>query len=158
MTPLTLEPITYTCTAIPGVPSWWPRKRQGQTLTYALDISAEINTETDVIQTVEAMIAPSGAGEEQGANLDVSGDVLTLTLSAGQPTRIYTILFTVTMVDANVYQFLVYQGIPPGLPGYPVQPPPNPGYGTALTWVAPPGFDFRNPNNSGYIGILGGHG
>lgn len=158
MIPLTLEPITYTCVAIPGTPSWWPRKRQGQTLTYALDISAEINTETDVIQTVTAQIAPSGTGEEQGANPNVTNDIITLTMSGGQPTRIYTILFTVTMVDANVYQFQVYQVIPPGLPGYPVPPPPSPGFGAAATWVAPPGFDFRNANNSGYIGILGGHG
>jgi len=150
--------IQYTCFAIEGAPSWWPNKRQGATLDYALDISSAIDPAVDIIQTVSTAIAPSGTGEMIGSNLMVNEDLLILTTSAGQPGRIYTTNFTVTMIDGRIFNFPVYQGVPPGLGGYPPMPPPNPGYGPVLTWVAPPGFDFRNPNNSGYIALLGGHG
>lgn len=132
--------ITYTCYAIPGAPNWWPRKPRGQSRDYALDITAAIDPTTDIITEVSASIAPSGSGELVGANLLVSGDVLILTTSAGQPSRVYTIQFVVTMADGRVYDFFVYQGIPPGLPGYIIPPAPTPGFGTAVTWsrVAPP--------------------
>jgi hypothetical protein len=148
----------YICFAMPGAPNWWPGKSQSATLDYSLDISSAIDPAVDIIQTVSAAIAPSGASEVGGSNLMVSDDAVTLTMSAGQPGRIYTVSFIVTMVDGRIFEFFVYQGVPPGLPGYPVVPPPNPGFGTPLIWVAAPGFDFRSPNNSGYIALLGGHG
>jgi hypothetical protein len=129
---LTLPQITYTCIAIPGAPSWWPRRQAGATLTYALDVSGEIDQSTDFVESATLAIAPSGAGEAVASNFVVSGPVLTATLSEGQPTRVYTMLFTLTCYNGLVYEFLVYQGVPPGLPGYQIPLPPSPGYGTPI--------------------------
>jgi hypothetical protein len=128
----------------------------GATLDYSLDISCAINPEYDIISTVTAACAPSGAGEMQISNLQFAGDVLTLTTSGGQPGRIYTVMFIVTMFDGRVFEFLVYQGVPPGLPGYLVPVPPSPGFGQAITTVSYASFDFTNPLNSGYISLLAG--
>lgn len=149
---------SYTSFAIPGAPNWWPPKLPGATLDYTLDVSCAVDTTVDIIQTVSAAIAPSGAGEMVGSNLTIIGDTATMTMTGGQPGRIYSINMVFTMFDNRIFEFLVYQGVPPALRGYPPMPPPSPGFGTPLVWVAPPSFDFRNPNNSGYIALLGGHG
>jgi hypothetical protein len=124
----------YTCIASPSAPNWWPNKLPGATLDYSLDISAAINPEIDIISTVTAACAPSGSGEMVLSNLYAATDVLTLTCSGGVPTRVYSILFTVTMYDGRIFDFLVYQGIPPALRGYPIPVPPSPGFGPPITW------------------------
>jgi hypothetical protein len=148
--------VTYTCLAVPNTPSWWPNKPAGATRTYALDISSQINLDADLIASASAVAAPSGSGELQTSDLIVSGDTLYLTTSAGQPSRVYSIQFTVTMTDGQIYVFIVYQGVPPGLPGYAIPVPPSPGFGTPVTWIWNASFDFSNPLNSGYIALLAG--
>ena len=129
------QTMTYCCYAIPGAPSWWPRKLPAASLDYSLDISCAVDPSTDIISFVEAACAPSGSASElQISDLTVSGTILTLNCASGVPTRVYTISFLVSMVDGRTYEFLVYQGIPPGLPGYSVPYPLSPTYGTAITW------------------------
>jgi len=146
----------YTFAAVLGSPNWWPRKPSGATLNYALDISCAINIEYDIISQVSASCAPSGAGEMTISDLQFQGDILTITTSGGQPGRIYSVMFVVTMYDGSIYDFLVYQGIPPGLPGFPVPVAPNPGFGPSIVSAAYASFDFTNVLNSGYIALLAG--
>jgi len=144
------QPVTYTCYAIPNTPSWWPAKQQDASLSYSLDITAAVNPTEDFVFFVQASVAPSGAGELVLSGLELDELVLTLTTTAGQQGRIYTIKFDVTMGDGRLYTFLVYQGVPPGLRGYPTPPPPTPGFSTPIVINAPaPSLDFSKSVNSG---------
>lgn len=130
--------MSYTCIAIPTTPSWFPPRQQQSVLDYSLDITSAIDPTVDFITAISAAVAPSGSGEAVPSNLLASvtsaGDtLLTLTLTGGVQSRVYTIMFVVTMTDGQIYEFLTYQGIPPGLPGYPVPYPPSPGFGTPIT-------------------------
>ena len=85
-------------------------------------------------------MAPSGAGEMRISDLLVADDVITLTCSGGVPTRIYTVMIVVRMCDGRAFDFLVYQGIPPGLRGYRIPVPPCPGFGPSISWPGLVGF------------------
>jgi hypothetical protein len=142
--------VAYTCYAIPLAPSWWPPKRQGASLDYSLDISAAVDPAQDFIFFAQASVAPSGLGELALSDLQMSELTLTLTTTGGQPGRIYTIKLDVTMGDGRVYEFLVYQGTPPGLRGFPTPPPPTPGFSTPIQVNRPaPSLNFSKSTNSG---------
>lgn len=139
----------YTCFAIPSAQNWWPAKPQDASLDYALDITATIDPEEDHIIQVAASVAPSGAGELVLSNLAMVGDVLTLTTSGGAQGRVYVVKFLVTMANGRVYTFFVYQGVPPGLPGFPTPLAPTPGYSTPIVINRPvPRLDFSQAINS----------
>jgi hypothetical protein len=137
-------------------PSWWPQKTATASLDYTLDLALIINPSEDFFQYISVAVAPSGIGELDVTNLIVDGTLLTVTLSNGQPTRVYTLDFTTTMSDGRVFDFLVYIGVQRGLPGYVIAFPPDPGYGSPVTWHWPPALDFSNPLNSGCAGLIGG--
>lgn len=125
--------ITYSAYATPDAPNWWPNKLPEAVLDYALDIVQTIDPTTDTISSVSFAIAPSGAGEIVASGLTFVDQTISVTLTGGVPSRIYTYKVLVTMTDSRIFEFLVYQGIPPGLPGYPVPVPPSPGFGTPIT-------------------------
>jgi hypothetical protein len=148
--------VAYTCYAIPTVPSWWPAKQQGATLDYSLDISSAVNPDIDFVLSVSAAIAPSGAGEMALSDIIVFENVITLTCSGGVQSRVYTIMLTVTMTDGRIFDFLVYQAVPPGLRGYAVPVAPSPGFSDPQVWNYAPMLDFTNPLNSAYAPWMGG--
>lgn len=151
------RPIVYTCYATANTPNWFPSRPQGATLDYCLDVNFAIDPAVDFPFKVSAAIAPSGDGELISSNLtyNTSSNLITVTLAQGVPCRVYTVMFTLWMLDGRIYEIPAYQSVAPGLPGYPQPFPPDPGFGDAITWL-PGGFNFTNPVNSGYIALFAG--
>jgi hypothetical protein len=147
----------YICAATPTTPNWFPAKLPGATRTYGFNVAALISPE-DIFQTITAQTAPSGSGELALTDLTVEGDVLYLTTSSGVGTRVYTIKFVATCFDGQIYEWLIYQAVPPDLVGYTIPVAPSPGFGPAQTWIWNASFDFSNVMNSSYIALLGGIG
>lgn len=145
----------YVAIALPDKQTWIPMKLPGATRTYALDVAAFIRPE-DIFQQITVQAAPSGAGELALSDLSAIGDTMYFTTSAGVSTRIYTLKFIVTCFTDQVYEFLVYQGVPRELPGYSVPVAPSPGFGAAVVWDQIVDFDFTDPLNSGYIAFFAG--
>lgn len=149
--------LAYTCVAIPTTPSWWPAKQAGATRDYSLEITSEIDPTVDFISVATCAVAPSGDGEMQPSGLVVSvvdGDIaVTVTMTGGVPSRVYTVMFVLTMSDGRVFEFFVYQGVPPGLPGYPVPAPPSPGFGTPITASLGTLINNNGQVNSTYTGF-----
>jgi hypothetical protein len=130
----------YVCTAIPGNPLWFPARGNDASLDYSLNIASALDAGTDFPASATFAIAPSGAGEAVASSLTYSGGggipVFTVTLSGGVQGRIYTWQLVVTCFNGLIYEFIGYQGVIPGLPGYPVPVAPSPGFGTPITWTA----------------------
>lgn len=118
--------------------AWFDTHLVGETLSYTLDISANIVLGTDILSTVSAQIAPSGTGEMTATALTVVDDLLTLTVTGGQPTRIHTIRFTAVTTGGRTYQFIVKQMVAATLPTDQAPAAPSEGFGTAVTWTNTP--------------------
>jgi hypothetical protein len=135
--------VPYIAKATPKTPIWFPAKYPIESRRFSLDVSEMLNLTTNGrIVAVNAAAAPSGTGELALSNLSAtaSGYTLRLTLDDGQPTRVYSIAFTVGMSDGEIFEFVAFQGIPPGLPGYPTPYPPVPDFGDPVTWSAATGL------------------
>jgi hypothetical protein len=115
-------------------PTWWASKGPLETLTWAETITPYVNA-TENIAQIEATITPSGTGELSISAVSVTGQTIDLTLNNGQPGRVYTINFVVTMSDGSRYQPTAQIGCRNTTPaGWPPPPPQNPGPGTPAIW------------------------
>jgi hypothetical protein len=142
------------CIASPGAQLWFPAKFSEVFLDYTLDIAPSIDISADFLNSVSVQIAPSGAGEMTANNLVPLTDKITITLSGGVPSRVYTIRYVVSMSDNRTYTFIAYIMIPVELPGFMVAPPPDPGFGDPLTWSYTPSLNFTEPRNSMYLSLI----
>ena len=115
---------------------WWPSGLPSANLDYSLGVNCEI-PDTDVIVQVQVSIAPSGSGELQALDLAVTGEIIVVQLTGGQPCRLYRIMVATTTSSGRVYPSVVYKlcssqaALPP-----PPDPPPVPGFGTPITWAS----------------------
>lgn len=124
-----------------GMATWWPPKYPYSVLDYTLDITSSVDVINDVIASVACSIAPSGLSELIATDLQFSTPIvvgqkkmfLTVTLSGGQPGRIYRIRFIVTMTDGRIFEFIVMQELVPELPAQFPTTPPSRGFGTPIT-------------------------
>lgn len=113
--------------------TWWSSKAPLESLVWTEMITPYINP-TDVIQTVVASIAPFGPGELTATSISVIGQTIGLTLTEGQPTRVYTVQFVVTMTNGNVYQLSLNIRVRQILPTDQPSSVPIAGFGTSITW------------------------
>lgn len=113
--------------------TWWANKAPGETLTWAETLTPYM-TPLDIIQTVAASIAPHGAGELSATSISVLGQTISLTLTGGQPLRIYTTQFVVTCESGAIYQPTVNIRVRPLL--WTDQPASAPldGFGSTISW------------------------
>jgi hypothetical protein len=126
--------------ASPVPPAYFLPKYPGETRNQTFDFSTlNIPALTFAnLQSLTAAAAPSGTGELVLVALSVTGSVLTLDLTGGQPTRTYTVLFTATLRDGETLQWLVRQNVNAVLPTDAAADPPSWGFGSAVTWSPPP--------------------
>lgn len=120
----------------PTTPIWWPVKLPGATAIQTFDVSTlPMPLAPGQITALTAQIAPSGAGELSGASLSLTGTTISLTESSGVGGRVYSILFTATLTDDEVVQWIIQQGVglipPPNI----IPPPPDPGFGAEIVWM-----------------------
>jgi hypothetical protein len=120
-------------------------------LDYTVDIPDAIDREQDFIASVTAAASPSGDGELVLSGLSVADLGLTLTTSAGQPGRVYTIKFIVAMLNGRVFPFVVSQLVSPVLPTDQPQAVPSFEFGATIIWNFAQSLDFSDPRNSGYL-------
>lgn len=116
-----------------NAPTWWVSKAPGETLTWSETLTPYMSP-TDVIASVQASIAPHGAGELSAASISVIGQTVNLTLTSGQPLRIYTIQFLVTCTNGAVYQPTVNIRVRPLLPTDQPSSAPVDGFGSTISW------------------------
>lgn len=90
------------------------------------------------VQSLTLKAAPSGAGELALANLTVSGSAAQFTVSDGQPTREYTLVFSAPLDDGEEIEWELFQTVKPYLAGDLPQDAPSLGFGTPLSWTPPP--------------------
>jgi hypothetical protein len=124
----------------PVAQNWFPFKAAATEVNQTFSLLTVLTAlQAANIATLSAEVAPSGSGELtlNAMTVDLFANTLTLEVSGGQSTRIYSILFIAALQDGETIEWIIYQGIAPGLCGYPVPVPPNPGYGAALVWTAP---------------------
>lgn len=123
-------------TAAHSAPIWWPEKLPGTSINQTFDttdLPAPIYP--NQIQSLSAQIAPSGTGELQATAIQLVDSTITLTEAAGQPGRVYSILFTATLRDNETVQWIINQAVACMPPPMYLPPPPSPGFGTEIQWM-----------------------
>lgn len=117
-------------------PLWFTPKLPGETVDRTFDV-ATLPTPLAAgdIAILGAQIAPSGDGEMAAITLTLVGTTITLGETSGEPGRVYAILFTATLQDTQIVQWIVNQGVSPIPPPDDIPPPPVPGFGTEITWM-----------------------
>ena len=113
----------------------WPLKFPGEVIDQTYDVTPQVSVPADITE-LTAEIAPSGSGELEATSLTFSGSTLTLRLESGQPTRVYTILFTAAMTDGEEIQWIIIQGVSRTLPTDTAPPPSDVGFGSPIIWSA----------------------
>lgn len=148
-------PVVYTASAIPAKPIWFPAKAPAASLSYALDLTETLRP-GEYIHSIEASIAPSGDGELSATSLSVSGSVIEISLESGQPSRVYTIRYIVSVFGESIYEVIVNQGVTPVLLTDQAPVAPDPFFGTPITYTYVPDLDFTSVLNSGYLPLMMG--
>jgi hypothetical protein len=131
-------------------PSFWPQKLPGETLKQTYNVTPQVSAPAS-IQALTAQIAPSGSGELEPTAFSLSGSTLSLTLEGGQPSRVYTILFSATLSDGEVIQWTILQPVAQILAGDKPQAPMSWEFGTPITCVLPTSLNFSQLRNSAFI-------
>lgn len=129
------------------LPLRWPTAQPGDDLDYSLDLTEPLCDVHDSIASASLTTQPSGTGELQASNLSVLGDVVTVWLSGGIPTRDYIIAFTIRGLSGRSWVELVDLNISPRLGEWPPPPAPDIGPGEPITWNLAQrlGLGFRRP-------------
>ena len=139
-----------TCVWDDSQPNFFPAKYPFAKLDYTLNIFPAINPDNDFVYSVAVSAAPSSTGELVLIGVTINDWSFTLTEMGGQPRRLYTLQFIVTMTNGRVCEFLVYQGVNAQLPTDQPQPVATPGFGAPVTAVWIPRLDFRYRSNANY--------
>lgn len=113
--------------------TWWARKLPLETLVWSETVTPYV-VSTELITSVAASVAPNGTGELTISAISVAGQTISLTLTGGQPTRIYTIQMIVVMTDGNIYQLTANIKVDPALETDQPQTVPIEGFGPATVW------------------------
>ncbi len=136
----------------------WPVAEPGASLDYSLDLTAPLADIADTIVSASVAVSPSGAGEMAVLGLTVTGALLTAILAGGVPGRNYKIKVDVTTGGGDVFEYyvglLVDQSVATMMPPL---APPNPGFGTAVTWSAAPlllGLNLGRPISIVSAGVI----
>jgi hypothetical protein len=137
-------------------PLWWPDRLAVAQLEYSYDLAGLYDPRHEAPYVVTAAIAPSGPVEAQAVSLTVERTMLRLTLTGGQPTRHYRILFVVALSGGRVLPIEINQRVlkqlPTDKPAFEI----NPAFGTPIQWVAGGGCLVLDVGNSGYGAIIAG--
>jgi hypothetical protein len=94
-------------------------------------------TDALVLTELSLAAAPSGSGELALGTLTFAAEIVTFTVSSGQPTREYTLLLTATRSDSLVHDYLFKLKVGAVLCSDQAQAIPSTGFGTAVTWSPP---------------------
>ena len=117
----------------PWVPALvWPEAEPDDDLDYSLDISAALDEVGDAIASVDVSVAPSGSGEMSPHSASFSGNVITVWLAGGAPSRVYYVQVVVTTVADRRFSYFVAVSVSADTAVSSVPPPPSPGYGTPV--------------------------
>lgn len=122
--------------AVTTKPLWWAAKLAGETVERVFDVAtltAPIAAGT--ITALSVQIAPSGAGELSAEDLTVFNTVISLREASGVEGRVYAVRFTATLLDGEIAQWIVYQGVAPEPPPESIPLAPVPGYGAEIIWM-----------------------
>lgn len=114
--------------------NWWTEKAPYDTHVWSEVITPFVGSSTEVVAQVLASVAPCGAGELAITAIGVSGQTISLTLTSGQPRRIYTIQFLVTMSNGQVYDMTLNIRVRPLQWADQPQVAPVSGFGTPVIW------------------------
>jgi hypothetical protein len=133
--------------------AWWPKKRPTEVLDYELEISAPLIDAGDDISNLSISIAPSGSGELQPVSVALNGTRVVAWLSGGVPGRSYTVKLDASTTGGRTFEWLVGIEVSSAT-GQTAAASPSTDYGPSLFW--PPGADFSQALNSGYIALVSG--
>lgn len=128
----------------------WPTAKPSDNLDYYLDASAPLSEAGDVLSSVMVDIMPSGSGELVASKPGTVGGVISIWLTGGVPSRAYLVRFIAAGESGRAWEWLIGLSIDVALAAYPVPKPPQPGFGSSVTWSVPEyfSFDFSIPENS----------
>ena len=145
----------------PG-PQWWPQKSADEVLSYDYNMTdwlaaAGNSSGPDALASVSATIPWTASGDAQVTQLAVENTIITVQVTGGFPGKTYAVVIAGVTLFGNTFYATVLLGIsePFVEAGAPVPTLPVTAAAT-LTWVYSPSFDLTNPQNGGYIALLGG--
>jgi hypothetical protein len=114
---------------------WWPSPLPGADLDYSFPVGGELNG--DSVVTIALSLAPSGTGEMQALDLSLTGELIVVQLTGGQPGRLYRAQLVVTGASGRVWQFIINILVSKAAEVlWPMPPAPVPGFGTAINWIS----------------------
>lgn len=127
---------------MPVIPNeFWPNIEIGETANFTYDATNDItaNGVVDPILSASISIQPSGTGELIAQSLTVTvanaRTYITAILSGATVAgRTYTHNIRFTTQGGITLPILIGQVCDPVLAQTPIPPPPNPGFGTPVTW------------------------
>jgi hypothetical protein len=105
-----------------------------ESLVYSLPIGVLIEPTEDVLHTVLIACAPSGPGELELLDLIADDDAIWLTLSGGQPGRIYTLKYSAVLASGNVRQVIANITVARAQVTDQPPAPPSTAFGTPVRW------------------------
>lgn len=140
-----------------GPNAWWPSKLPGSVVLRGTALTNVLtNEQIAELSAISVVASPSGSGELSLNTISIGAGSVWVGISGGQPTRVYQIMFTATISDGSIVQWIVKQGITLYQPWNKPQIAPVPGFGDPLVWGAGNSLDFSNPLNSGFIPLIWG--
>lgn len=119
---------------------WLEEKKPLARLDYTEDVREVITNPSsgavDPLVALSLMCRPSGDGELEisGLTLDLTGFLVTFWVAGGVPERVYTLSLVGTTEAGREYQWEFGQVISAVDATTPLPPPPNPWFGTAISW------------------------
>lgn len=121
---------------------WLPKKLPLSSLDYTENVAAAITNPftgiADPLSSLSLSAKPSGAGElvVSALSVDTTGFLVTWFTSAGQSGQVYEMQLVATCASGRVYVWTFGQVCQQPFQTSPTPPPPDPGFGTPITWAA----------------------
>ena len=121
-----------------GTPDeWWPQLIPNtEYADFSYDATTDIAT-GDEITGLKLEVAPSGPGEAVMSRLTLATPTLVAAwVTGGVAGRTYLYRLTISTRMGRVLLIMIGQQCAPVLAQYPLTPPPNPGFGSLITWTS----------------------
>jgi hypothetical protein len=119
-----------------GRPYVHAAKYSDDTLDYALPLNVVLQSGDGAVQAVSISAAPSGLGELRLLTPTVDVNAIWVTLSGGQPGRIYVLKYLLTLGSGEVHEVLANITIARVLVTDQPAAPPATDFGGMVTWSA----------------------
>lgn len=115
---------------------WWPQLiPETEFADFSYDATTDIAA-GDSIVGLSLVVAPSGPGEAVMSRLVLATPTLVAVwVTGGVAGRDYLYKLTISTQQGRNLLIMIGQQCAPVLAQYPLTPPPNPGFGSQITWT-----------------------